>query len=70
MLSRMGDYRLINKAMWDERAPAHAASADYGFDRGHTLSELDSTDLPSACDVGTVEFTTRLSLVVGDVRRA
>jgi hypothetical protein len=33
MLSRMGDYRSINKAMWDERAPAHAASADYGFDR-------------------------------------
>ena len=29
----MGDYRSINKAMWDERAPAHAASADYGFDR-------------------------------------
>jgi len=29
----MGDYRPINKAMWDERAPAHAASADYAFDR-------------------------------------
>jgi len=29
----MGDYVAINKAMWDERAPAHAASADYGFDR-------------------------------------
>lgn len=29
----MGDYISINKAMWDERAPAHAASADYGFDR-------------------------------------
>jgi len=29
----MGDYRSINKAMWDERAPAHAASPDYGFDR-------------------------------------
>lgn len=29
----MGDYLAINKALWDERAPAHAASADYGFDR-------------------------------------
>jgi hypothetical protein len=29
----MGDYVAINKAMWDERAPVHAASAHYGFDR-------------------------------------
>lgn len=29
----MGDYVAINKNLWDERAPAHAASADYGFDR-------------------------------------
>lgn len=28
----MGDYVAINKAMWDERAPVHAASAHYGFD--------------------------------------
>nr|WP_245614469.1 class I SAM-dependent methyltransferase [Actinokineospora inagensis] len=27
------DYLAINRANWDERAPAHAASADYGFDR-------------------------------------
>jgi SAM-dependent methyltransferase len=33
MLPSMGDYVAINKAMWDERAPAHAASPDYGFDR-------------------------------------
>jgi SAM-dependent methyltransferase len=33
MLLNMGDYVAINKALWDERAPAHAASADYGFDR-------------------------------------
>jgi len=33
MLSSMGDDRAINKAMWDERAPAHAASTDYGFAR-------------------------------------
>jgi SAM-dependent methyltransferase len=29
----MGDYGAINKAMWDERAPVHAASVHYGFDR-------------------------------------
>ena len=33
MLLGMGDYVAVNKALWDERAPAHAASADYGFDR-------------------------------------
>jgi SAM-dependent methyltransferase len=33
MLPRVTDYVSINKAMWDERAPAHVASADYGFDR-------------------------------------
>jgi SAM-dependent methyltransferase len=27
------DYLTINKAMWDERAPAHAASPDYGVQR-------------------------------------
>ncbi|MGH3781474.1 MAG: class I SAM-dependent methyltransferase, partial [Pseudonocardiaceae bacterium] len=29
----MADYISINKTMWNERAPAHAASAGYGFDR-------------------------------------
>jgi SAM-dependent methyltransferase len=29
----MGDYVAINKANWDERAPAHAGSVNYGFDR-------------------------------------
>lgn len=29
----MNDSTAINRANWDERAPAHAASADYGFDR-------------------------------------
>jgi SAM-dependent methyltransferase len=33
MLPSMGDYVAINKAMWDERAPVHAASEHYGFDR-------------------------------------
>jgi SAM-dependent methyltransferase len=27
------DYLVINKANWDDRAPVHAASGDYGFDR-------------------------------------
>ena len=27
------DARFINRASWDERAPAHAASSDYGFAR-------------------------------------
>ncbi|SNS65225.1 Methyltransferase domain-containing protein [Asanoa hainanensis] len=26
------DYRTVNRANWDERAPAHAASPDYGLD--------------------------------------
>ncbi|TDC51538.1 class I SAM-dependent methyltransferase [Actinomadura sp. KC345] len=29
----MDDYVAINRANWDERAPAHADSPDYGFDR-------------------------------------
>ncbi len=29
----MDEYVAINKARWDERAPAHAASVGYGFDR-------------------------------------
>lgn len=29
----MGDYVAINKANWDERAPAHAGSAEYGCER-------------------------------------
>jgi SAM-dependent methyltransferase len=27
------DHLIVNRASWDERAPAHAASADYAFDR-------------------------------------
>lgn len=27
------DYRVVNRALWDDRAPAHAASPDYGFER-------------------------------------
>ncbi|KZB81450.1 class I SAM-dependent methyltransferase [Amycolatopsis regifaucium] len=29
----MTDYVTVNRANWDERAPAHAASADYGYER-------------------------------------
>ena len=29
----MDDYLEVNRLNWDERAPAHAASPDYGFDR-------------------------------------
>jgi SAM-dependent methyltransferase len=51
----MGDYVAINKANWDERAPAHAGSADYGFDRfigdpGH-LSGVVRFDRPRLGDL-------------------
>src|SRR4029453_18737967 len=46
----MDDYRTINRACWDERAPAHAASPDYAFarfaeDPSH-LSNVVRFDLP------------------------
>ncbi len=49
------DYRALNRACWDERAPAHAASRDYGFDRfvadpAH-LSDVVRFDLPLLGDV-------------------
>ena len=44
------DPRLVNRASWDERAPAHAASSDYGFERFASdpsyLSEVVTFDLP------------------------
>jgi SAM-dependent methyltransferase len=44
------DYRTVNRANWDERAPAHAASPDYGFDRfiedSDYLSHVVRFDLP------------------------
>jgi SAM-dependent methyltransferase len=44
------DYRTLNRASWDERAPAHAASADYGFARFASdpayLSDVVTFDLP------------------------
>ena len=46
----------LNRALWDERAPVHAASPDYGFDRfGEDPDHLSDTvrfDLPRLGDVG------------------
>jgi SAM-dependent methyltransferase len=52
---RMPDYRDVNRANWDERAQAHAASADYDLaafaaDRAH-LSEVVRFDRPLLGDV-------------------
>ena len=52
----MEDYAEINRANWDERAPAHAASPDYAVDRFASdpahLSEVVRFDLPLLGDVG------------------
>ena len=49
------DYRQINRANWDERAPAHAASADYAVERFVTdpsfLSHVVRFDLPRLGDL-------------------
>jgi SAM-dependent methyltransferase len=49
------DYRVLNRAGWDERAPAHAASPDYGFERFVTdpefLSDVVRFDLPRLGDI-------------------
>ena len=52
----MEDYAELNRASWDERAPAHAASRDYAVERfasdpGH-LSEVVRFDLPLLGDIG------------------
>ena len=51
----MGDYRQVNRANWDERAPAHAASVDYALERFHGdpehLSDVVRFDLPLLGDV-------------------
>src|SRR3954468_565901 len=51
----MDDYRAVNLANWEQRAPAHAASPDYGFDRfvaepGY-LSDVVRFDLPRLGDI-------------------
>jgi SAM-dependent methyltransferase len=49
------DYRALNRANWDERAPAHAASPDYALHRfvddPRFLSEVVRFDLPRLGDV-------------------
>jgi SAM-dependent methyltransferase len=49
------DYRTVNRASWDERAPAHAASADYAVERFRAdprfLSDVVRFDLPLLGDV-------------------
>ena len=51
----MDDYRVLNKASWDERAPAHAASVDYAVERfvadPEFLSDVVRFDLPLLGDV-------------------
>ena len=55
----MTDYRQVNRANWDERGPAHAASADYGLDRFRDdpehLSKVVRFDLPLLGDVAGLE---------------
>ncbi|MEV0810065.1 class I SAM-dependent methyltransferase [Micromonospora sp. NPDC050200] len=51
----MTDYRALNRANWDERAPAHAASPDYAVERFAAdpayLSEVVRFDRPRLGDV-------------------
>jgi SAM-dependent methyltransferase len=51
----MTDSRDVNLAMWDERAPAHAASPDYGVPRFRAdptyLSHVVRFDLPKLGDI-------------------
>ena len=51
----MSDYRALNLASWDERAPAHAASPDYAVERFAAdpafLSHVVRFDLPRLGDV-------------------
>ncbi len=51
----MDEYLALNRAMWDERAPAHAASPDYGVERyvedpAH-LSDVVTFDRPRLGDL-------------------
>ena len=54
-MGRMADYRQVNRAGWDERAPAHAASPDYDVDRFAAdpgfLSSVVRFDLPLLGDI-------------------
>ena len=51
------DYREVNRASWDERAPAHAASPDYAVERfaadpDHLSTSCGSTGRGSATYAG------------------
>jgi SAM-dependent methyltransferase len=52
----MSDYQTVNRANWDERAAAHAASPDYGLGRFADdpafLSDVVRFDQPRLGDVG------------------
>ena len=51
----MSDYRAINRASWDERAPAHAASPGYSLDQFRSdptfLSYVVQYDVPRLGDI-------------------
>ncbi|HEY5978384.1 MAG TPA: class I SAM-dependent methyltransferase [Microlunatus sp.] len=51
----MDEYLALNRAMWDERAPAHAASPDYGVERyvcdPDHLSDVVTFDRPRLGDL-------------------
>lgn len=51
----MEDYRALNRASWDERAPAHAASRDYAIGRfiadAAFLSDVVRYDRPGLGDI-------------------
>src|SRR5688572_7744557 len=55
----MTDHGAVNRANWDERAPAHAASAGYGLERfradARHLSDVVRFDLPLLGDVAGLE---------------
>ena len=52
------DYLAVNRAYWDDRAPAHAASADYGLARfaadPDALSDVVAFDRPRLGDVASL----------------
>jgi SAM-dependent methyltransferase len=54
-MADMDDYLTVNRANWDERAPAHAASPDYGFEafvaNSDHLSSVVRFDLPLLGDI-------------------
>jgi SAM-dependent methyltransferase len=54
-LAASGDYQEVNRRVWDERAPAHALSPDYAFERfiedPEYLSTVVRFDLPLLGDV-------------------